>query len=241
MAKRATKLKAVSSATQVSQDRKSWTRHDLLTIKPKTKHQQDVFDAWASGKHLLLHGYAGTGKSFIALYLALYELFSNEDIEKIVIIRSAVPSREVGFTPGTLEEKNAVYEMPYAGIFDELFPWRKAYENLKKCGKVEFHNSSFLRGTTINNAIIIVDECQSQTFHELSTIITRVGDCSRIVFCGDERQNDLICKKTDVSGFPKFKKILERMPSMALVGFDHPDDIVRSGLVKEFILTSDIA
>lgn len=224
-----------STIVSIQPDKKQWSKFDLCNVTPLTEAQQKAFKAWANGRSLLLSGTAGTGKSFLAIYLALQYMLSNPaSCEKLVIIRSAVPTRDVGALPGTLEEKLAVYQAPYAGIFDELFKFRKTWENMKKAGKVEFHATSYLRGTTISNAVVIIDEAQSQTMHELSTVITRLGDNSRLIVCGDTKQNDLLYKKSDVSGFRDFCKILDSMPEMSHILFTR-DDIVRSEFVKSFI------
>jgi phosphate starvation-inducible protein PhoH len=201
----------------------------LRRIQPMTESQQDV-----------LCGSAGTGKTYISLYLALSELIKRDKAakdspKKIIIIRSTVSSRDVGFLPGTLKEKMAVYEDPYRGVFAELFGRGDAFEILKAKGIVEFCSTSFLRGTTINDAFIILDEFQNAGVGELETVITRVGKNSKIFFCGDWAQNDLIRSKWDVSGLPYFMKIIEKMQEFDIIEFGI-EDIVRSGIVKSFII-----
>jgi phosphate starvation-inducible protein PhoH len=212
----------------------------LKKIQPITEAQQDVFDAFGEGYNLVLCGSAGTGKTYISLYLALSELIkrdrtANDHPTKIMIIRSTVSSRDVGFLPGTLKEKMAVYEDPYRGIFAELFGRGDAFEILKTKGIVEFCSTSFLRGTTINDTFIILDEFQNCSEQELETVITRVGKNTKIFFCGDWLQNDLIKSKWDVSGLPHFMKIIEKMPEFDIIEFGI-EDIVRSGIVKSFII-----
>ena len=212
----------------------------LRRIQPMTESQQDVFNAFEEGYNLVLCGSAGTGKTYISLYLALSELIKREKAskdspKKIIIIRSTVSSRDVGFLPGTLKEKMAVYEDPYRGVFAELFGRGDAFEILKAKGIVEFCSTSFLRGTTINDAFIILDEFQNCSEQELSTVITRVGKNSKVFFCGDWSQNDLIKSKWDVSGLPYFMKIIEKMQEFDIIEFGI-EDIVRSGIVKSFII-----
>lgn len=197
----------------------------LGTISPITNNQAKVFK---SQKHLVLHGVAGTGKTFLSMYLSLKALF-NGDFDKLFIIRSAVPTRDIGFLPGNDKDKAEIYESPYRDICGELFDRGDAYEILKLKNHLEFKTTSFIRGTTIRNAIIIVDECQNMTMHELDSIITRVGDNCRIFFCGDFRQSDL---KTN--GLKHFFNILKEMDCFDFVDFEI-EDIVRSGLVKEYI------
>jgi len=212
----------------------------LKRITPMTDAQQDAFNAFEEHYNLVLCGSAGTGKTFISLYLALSELMrrdrsSKDDPKKIMIVRSTVSSRDVGFLPGTLKEKMSVYEDPYRGIFAELFGRGDAFEILKTKGIVEFCSTSFLRGTTINDSYIILDEFQNCSSQELETVITRVGKNSKIFFCGDWSQNDLIRNKWDVSGLPFFMKIIEKMQEFDIIEFGI-EDIVRSGIVKSFII-----
>jgi phosphate starvation-inducible PhoH-like protein len=212
----------------------------LKRIVPMTQSQQDVFDAFGEGYNMVLCGSAGTGKTYISLYLALSELIKRDRTAKdhptkIMIIRSTVSSRDVGFLPGTLKEKMAVYEDPYRGVFSELFGRGDAFEILKSKGIIEFCSTSFLRGTTINDTFIILDEFQNCSAQELETVITRVGKNSKIFFCGDWAQNDLIKSKWDVSGLPHFMKIIEKMPEFDIIEFGI-EDIVRSGIVKSFII-----
>lgn len=185
----------------------------------------------------MLHGAAGTGKTFISVYKALEEMMNNRSsFEKVVIVRSVVPSREIGHLPGDEKEKTDVYLAPYKAICKDLFNTDQAYERLVEQKNIEFLITSFVRGITIDKAIIIVDECQNMNFQELSSIITRVGEGSRILFCGDFKQTDLN-KKHDQSGLKDFVQIINRMPSFRNIEFD-VEDIVRSNLVKEFIVAN---
>ena len=220
-------------------NQKKFSAMDLKNVNPMTLNQQRVFDLWADDYSMVLAGSAGSGKSFVALYLALAEVLDKVNgYEKIIIVRSAVPTRDLGFLPGTLEEKTEVYELPYAQLFDDLFKKKNQYKHLKAAGVVEFVTTANIRGLTWDNAIIVYDEFQSSTYHELATVATRLGKNSKVVYCGDLAQNDLIVKKNDVSGFTKFVGIVDRMPSFRKVYFTH-DDIVRSGFVKEFIIAEE--
>ncbi|HAW03901.1 MAG TPA: hypothetical protein DCW83_04390 [Saprospirales bacterium] len=199
----------------------------IKDIEPLTGSQKSVFE---SKKNLMLHGCAGTGKTFISLHLALESLYA-EQYDKIVIVRSSVPTREMGFLPGTEDEKSKVYESPYISIMQELLSrGDNPYGQLKSKGIINFLTTSYVRGTTFNNSIIIVDECQNMTFHELDSIITRVGRNCRIIFCGDFFQADL-----KVNGLKTFITIINRMTDeFDFIEFGI-DDIVRSGFVKSYL------
>lgn len=207
---------------------------ELRHIQPLTVNQERVFDAYYAGQNLMLHGYAGTGKTFLSSYLAIKDVLTSDIYKKVVIIRSVVPSRDMGFLPGTDKQKSEVYEQPYQEICDDLFGRGDGYKILKLKGIMEFTTTSFLRGTTFNDCIIIVDECNNMTFQEIDTVMTRIGTNSRIIFCGDYRQSDLV-KPHDKTGIKELMAVSRRMPS-----FDHIEfgieDIVRSGVVKEYII-----
>lgn len=210
----------------------------LKSISPKTNNQELIFKEFVNGKNLLIHGLPGTGKSFLSLYLALNEIEQFRDYHNVMIIRSVVPSRDMGFLPGSIKEKSKVYEAPYAGICAELYGRSDAYEILKQKGVISFETSSFLRGVTIDNSIVIIDECQNMTYHELCTIVTRMGKNSKVIFCGDYRQTDL--KYDDErSGIFHFMKIISGMKRYFSTVEMVVDDIVRSGLVKEFIIRKE--
>jgi phosphate starvation-inducible protein PhoH len=210
---------------------------ELKVFDPLTENQKKFYEAYARGDYfLMLTGSAGTGKSFIACYKAIQEVYDkNSSFKRVVIVRSAVQSRDIGFTPGSLEEKMSLYEQPYMQIYHILFNRRDAYENLKEAGKIEFISTSFIRGMSFDDSIIIVDECQNMNWEELSTIITRVGYRSKIIFCGDYRQTDLYRKQGDKSGLWKFHEVAKTMPSFTSIEFS-TDDIVRSSLVKDFLI-----
>jgi phosphate starvation-inducible PhoH-like protein len=234
LTKRKKKQKEINTKTE--EDTLKINFH-LKQITPLTDTQSDTWDAFYSKKNLLLHGVAGTGKSFISLYLALRELIEDNNYKKIVIIRSAVPTRAVGFLPGKLSEKNEVYEDPYRQIFTELFGRSDAYDYLKDKHAVEFLATSFVRGITLDDCIVIVDEFQNCTFHELDSVITRVGKNCKIIFCGDVKQTDLI-KRQEKSGIHLFMSILSEMDAFTSIEFN-TEDIVRSGLVKQYIIARE--
>jgi phosphate starvation-inducible PhoH-like protein len=210
----------------------------LLKITPLTATQADVFDAFDEDMNLMLHGVAGTGKTFVAMYLALRDVLSGvEQRKKIFIVRSVVPTRDMGFLPGNQKEKARVYEAPYYTICNELFGRGDAYETLKSKNVIEFITSSFIRGITLDNSIVIVDEAQNMSAMELHSIMTRVGQNTKIIFCGDTRQDDLTSeRKKEESGLTQFMRILQRMDAFDFVEFNE-EDIVRSDLVKEYIIT----
>lgn len=219
-----------------AQQKKKWTIHDLNVIKPITPRQEDAFHAWFNDKNLCLFGTAGTGKTFIAIYLALNEIL-NANQSKIILVRSVVPTREIGHLPGDLEEKIVTYELPYHDIFKELLNRKNSYIDLKAANVVEFTTTSFIRGLTWDNSIVIVDEAENMNYHEINSIMTRLGKNSRIIFAGDIKQTDLN-KKHDKSGFDKAISAFNEMKSFEIVEFN-PYDIVRSELVKEWILANE--
>lgn len=204
-------------------------------FEPLTLAQEGVFRNF-SRKHMFLYGYAGTGKTFLALYLALKELFSpHTPYKKIVIIRSLVQTREMGHMPGNDKEKMKYYEAPYMPICGQIFGRADAYAVLKQKGFIEFISTSFIRGITLDDCIVIVDEIQNCNEHECNSLITRVGNNCKIVFCGDLRQNDLN-KRKEFSGLADFMKIIREMNQFDFIEF-HEEDIVRSDLVKNYIIT----
>jgi len=214
---------------------------NMVTVKPITDNQKKAFDAYKKGKNLFLYGAAGTGKTFISMYLALQETLRNETpYDTVYMVRSAVPTREIGFLPGDEEDKTALFQVPYQNMVKFMFEqpneiaFNNLYDKLKNQGSLMFLTTSFLRGITLDNAVIIVDECQNLTFHELDTIVTRVGQDSKIIFCGDFFQTDLL-KSSDKSGMVNFMKILDNMNSFENIEFTI-GDIVRSGFVKEYLI-----
>jgi hypothetical protein len=205
----------------------------LKKIKPLTKNQEKTFEEYEKGNNLILSGSAGSGKSFLAMYLALNDLLQEKYYSKIIIIRSAVPSRDLGFVPGTLEEKSKIYQEPYMNITNELIGRGDAWHFLVNKQIIEFQTTSFLRGLTFRDCVIIFDEFQSATFHEVDTVLTRVGENCRFILCGDYTQNDLSIKK-EKSGFNDAVKILERINTTSTIKFTI-DDVVRSGFVRSYL------
>jgi predicted ribonuclease YlaK len=210
---------------------------DLKTFDPLTENQKLFFDAYKRGDYFVaLHGVAGTGKTFCALYKALEEVMDKSNpFRKIIVVRSAVQSREIGHLPGDVHEKMEIYQQPYRQICETLFDRKDAWDRLEEQGFIEFISTSFIRGMSFDDAIIIVDEMQNLTFEEIDTVMTRVGYRSKILWCGDYRQTDLNKKKNDMSGINKFFDIAYHMSAFTKIEFT-PDDIVRSSLVKDYIL-----
>ncbi len=226
-------LEANGHAITEGPKRKTWSIRDLKTIKPKNSAQEELFHAWFNGKHLVAHGSAGTGKTFLAFYLALQE-YLEQRVRRIIIVRSAVATREVGFLPGTLEEKTAMYELPYKDIAWELIGRPSTYDDMKEAGAIEFMTTSFVRGLTWDNAVVIIDEGQNMTFHEINSIMTRIGHNTRIIFTGDTKQTDLDGRKLGCEGMTHALKVMKGMDNFQDVEFTK-FDIVRSEFVKEWI------
>ena len=222
--------------------RKKPINTDLMRdIEPLTQNQQVLFNAYAENKNLVAYGCAGTGKTFITLYNALRDVLSQTTpYDKIYIVRSLVATREIGFLPGDHDDKSLLYQIPYKHMVKYMFEmstdadFEMLYGNLKTQGTIDFWSTSFIRGTTFDNAIIIVDEFQNLNYHELDSIMTRVGQDSKIMFCGDATQSDLT-KTNERNGIMDFMRIIRLMPSLDIIEFG-VEDIVRSGLVKEYIL-----
>ena len=213
----------------------------LLGVEPITDNQKVLFDSYTAGKNLVAYGAAGTGKTFVTLYNAIKDVLDDSTpYEQIYIVRSLVATREIGFLPGDYEDKSDIYQVPYKHMVKYMFQmpsdadFEMLYGNLKSQDTIKFWSTSFLRGTTLDNAIVIVDEFQNLNFHELDSIMTRVGENSKIMFCGDASQTDLQ-KTNDRNGIVDFMNILRKMQSFDIIEFG-VDDIVRSGLVKEYII-----
>ena len=222
-------------------NKKDITFSQLTTIKPVTDSQKNVFESWKKDKNQFLFGCAGTGKTFISLYLALKQVLNPETpFDRVIVVRSLIPTREIGFLPGDEEDKAALYQVPYSNMMQFMFeqPNEQAfsmlYERLKQQGSFYFLSTSFLRGLTFDNSIIIVDECQNLNFHELDTIITRVGQNSKIFFCGDFGQSDLT-KLNEKNGLMDFLQILQNMDEFDCTEFNI-GDIVRSGFVRSYLI-----
>jgi phosphate starvation-inducible PhoH-like protein len=213
----------------------------LLDIDPLTENQRKLFDSYDDGKNIFAYGAAGTGKTFVTFYLALRDVLNpNTPYEKLYIVRSLVATREIGFLPGDHDDKAALYQIPYKNMVKYMFEmpddpsFEMLYANLKSQETVSFWSTSFIRGTTFDNSILLIDECQNLNFHELDSIITRVGENCKIMFCGDATQSDLI-KTAERNGIIDFTKILHAMPEFKCIEFG-VEDIVRSGLVKSYIV-----
>lgn len=233
--------------TQIQMDEKPTTKavnnslririDDLKTFQPLTENQKKFFEAYKIGDYFIaLHGVAGTGKTFCAMYKALEEVLDKGNpFDKIIVVRSAVQSREIGHLPGDVNEKMEIYQQPYVQICETLFGRKDAWSRLEEQHHVQFISTSFIRGMSFDDAIIIVDEMQNLSYEEIDTVMTRVGYRSKIIWCGDYRQTDLNKKKNDMSGILKFFDVAQHMSAFTRIEFT-PDDIVRSSLVKDYIL-----
>jgi phosphate starvation-inducible protein PhoH len=239
--KRAEQPNGVDLTTRQAKRKKPLSGEYLVDIDPLTENQRKLFNSYAEQKHLVAYGCAGTGKTFITLYNALREVLDEKTpYEKIYLVRSLVATREIGFLPGSYDDKSDIYQIPYKNMVKYMFQmpsdvdFEMLYGNLKSQETIKFWSTSFLRGTTLDNSIIIVDEFQNMSYHELDSIITRVGENSKIMFCGDASQSDLQ-KTNERNGIIDFMTVLRKMPSFDIIEFG-VNDIVRSGLVKEYII-----
>jgi phosphate starvation-inducible protein PhoH len=233
--------KRMQSAQSISKKTRRELRKEKITlatmqlkdIQPLTENQERAFAAWYNDKDLFLHGSAGTGKTLMAFYFALREVML-ENADKVLIIRSVVPSREMGFLPGSEKEKTKSFELPYYGICQQLYGRGDAYEILKQKEIIEFSSTSFLRGLTFDNTIIIIDECQNLSWMELHTVMSRIGNYSRVIFSGDTAQSDLDERR----GKYDLCRMIEICKAMNCFQFINmtPEDVVRSGKARDYIL-----
>lgn len=233
---------AVGLMSKLSKRKKPIGAELLLDIEPLTDNQRKLFESYDAGKHIVAHGVAGSGKTFLCLFKALQDVLSEyTPYEKVYIVRSLVPTREIGFLPGSHDDKASLYQIPYKNMVKYMFQmpsdadFEMLYGNLKAQETISFWSTSFIRGTTLDNCIIIVDELENLNFHELDSIITRVGENTKILFCGDASQSDLI-RQNEKNGVVDFMKILRQMPSFDIIEFEVAD-VIRSGLIKEYIIT----
>lgn len=219
--------------------RKKWSRHDIRTIQPLTDNQREMFNLYRLNYNICASGSAGTGKTFLALYLAMCDILDgNTSYNNLRIVRSAVPTRDLGFMKGSYEEKIAFYEVPYRDIMVDLFNRHSTYDDMKETGLIRFTTTSFLRGVTWDNSIILIEEGQNMSWHEINSSMTRVGINSKIIFTGDMSQTDLDKNTNDKSGMKRFLRTIEKMPEFASVHFT-VNDIVRSDFVKSWIIASE--
>ena len=236
-----TPLTLIWKQKMAAQKNKEINSKDLVVIKPITENQKVIFDTWKKGQNQFLFGAAGTGKTFVSLYLALQDIMDlKKPYDKVILVRSLIPTREIGFLPGDEEDKSALYQVPYQNMVQFMFKmpnetaFNSLYPKLKAQSSLYFLSTSFLRGLTFDNSIIIVDECQNLNFHELDTIITRIGQDSKIIFCGDFAQSDLQ-RTNEKNGLHDFLRILEEMKEFNCTEFTI-GDIVRSGFVRSYLI-----
>lgn len=220
--------------------KKSWTLHDLKNIKPKTEAQRQMFEAYIGyDNHIVANGFPGTGKTYLSFWLGLSSVLSPETAQKrIIVVRSAVPSRDIGFLPGDQKEKMAPFEAAYKDIVHDLIGKESSYEDMCEAGLITFMPTSFLRGLTWDNAVIVIDEVQNLSWQEIHTVMTRIGKNSRVLVCGDVSQNDLLNKRNEETGINNFLAVAQRMKNFELIEFCK-EDVVRSGFVRDWIFAKE--
>lgn len=234
-----TAVRSELDARRSGPTKKRWSEHDMKGIQPLTETQEQMFQCYYQGSHICGFGSAGTGKTYVATALAIRDVIRKDTIyDKLIFVRSNVATRDVGFLPGSLDEKMEVFEAPYRDVLGDIFGRPSTYEDMKAAGIIKFMPTSFIRGLTWDDSIVIVDEAQNLTMHEINSIMTRLGENSRIILVGDCVQSDLVKNRSETTGFDKATLIFERMKSFSVVEFGH-DDIVRGGTVKEWITTYD--
>ena len=213
--------------------------NDMFEFEPQTTNQRIAYDAWDDDDNLVLTGSAGTGKTFVAMYLAIEAVLTKETpYDRVVIVRSVVPTRDMGFLPGTVEEKKEVFETPYKAICSELFGDVNIYDRMIANNQLQFTTTSFIRGLTIDNAVVIVDEMQNLNFHELDSVITRVGTNCRVIFSGDYLQSDFK-DPAERDGIQRFLRIIDQLKNFSVVSFNW-HDIVRSDFLRDYIMTKEM-
>ena len=213
--------------------------NDMFEFEPQTTNQRIAYDAWDDDDNLVLTGSAGTGKTFVAMYLAIEAVLTKETpYDRVVIVRSVVPTRDMGFLPGTVEEKKEVFETPYKAICNELFGDVNIYDRMIANNQLQFTTTSFIRGLTIDNAVVIVDEMQNLNFHELDSVITRVGTNCRVIFSGDYLQSDFK-DPAERDGIQRFLRIIDQLKNFSVVSFNW-HDIVRSDFLRDYIMTKEM-
>ena len=213
--------------------------NDMFEFEPQTTNQRIAYDAWDDEDNLVLTGSAGTGKTFVAMYLAIEAVLTKETpYDRVVIVRSVVPTRDMGFLPGTIEEKKEVFETPYKAICNELFGDVNIYDRMIANNQLQFTTTSFIRGLTIDNAVVIVDEMQNLNFHELDSVITRVGTNCRVIFSGDYLQSDFK-DPAERDGIQRFLRIIDQLKNFSVVSFNW-HDIVRSDFLRDYIMTKEM-
>ena len=213
--------------------------NDMFEFEPQTTNQRIAYDAWDDDDNLVLTGSAGTGKTFVAMYLAIEAVLTKETpYDRVVIVRSVVPTRDMGFLPGTIEEKKEVFETPYKAICNELFGDVNIYDRMIANNQLQFTTTSFIRGLTIDNAVVIVDEMQNLNFHELDSVITRVGNNCRVIFSGDYLQSDFK-DPAERDGIQRFLRVMEQLKNFSVVTFGW-QDIVRSDFLRDYIMTKEM-
>ncbi len=232
-------LELNTAAIKEGPKKKKWSKHDIKDIKPKNDRQAELFETYFLGNNIIASGFPGTGKTYVGMWLALQSVFSpDEHQDRIVIVRSAVASREIGFLPGTKEEKMEPFEAPYKDIVADLLTKKESYDNMVDAGKIEFMPTSYLRGLTWDNAVVLIDEIQNMSWMEIHTVMTRVGKNSRLIVCGDVSQNDLAGKRFEESGMANFLKVAKNVKDFSLVEFTK-FDVVRSGFVRDWIIAKE--
>ena len=219
-------------------------KNNLLPIEAIGPAQTEAFAKYKENKNLFLTGSAGTGKTFVLLYLAFADVFDDESpYDKVILIRSLLPSRDAGFHSGSLEEKANYYQAPYRQLVKFLFEMQSKdefaalWDLLIEQESVEFQTTSFLRGQTFDNAIIICDEAQNLNFAELDTVMCRVGQNTKIMFSGDEAQTAFI-NNDDKEGMYNFQGILGEMEECEVIKFGI-GDILRSGLCRSYLIAKE--
>ena len=200
-------------------------------ITARTANQKKLVDAFEKNDLLFALGPAGSGKTYVAIALAV-KAFKNKEVKKIILSRPAVEAGEkLGFLPGEMKDKLDPYLQPLYDALQDMIPAAKLKE-LMESNAIQIAPLAYMRGRTLSDAVIILDEAQNTTTHQIKMFLTRLGLGGKMIITGDMTQIDLPASVT--SGLVQARKILKDVPGIATIEFDKKD-IVRHKLVQRIV------
>jgi phosphate starvation-inducible protein PhoH and related proteins len=200
-------------------------------IKARTKHQQEMVKSYRKNDLIFAIGPAGTGKTYLAIALAVRAL-KNKEVKRIILSRPAVEAGEkLGFLPGDMKEKLDPYLQALYDALNDMLPSRKLDEYMQK-GLIQIAPLAFMRGRTLGDAVVILDEAQNASLNQLKMFLTRMGEHAKFIVTGDITQIDLPNKRD--SGLLQSKKILKNIEGVSIINYDSAD-VIRHRLVKHIV------